>query len=259
MSPSPLLFSSSRIGLDAPVSASPGGAGGGIVRVVPAGNQPWLFSHFAVGAYTSPLGIGIGAATSISRRTNLRVAGNIFNYNLKDTEDGVTYTGSLTFRSIQATLDWFPWHGSFHLSPGLLFYNQNQVIAHGGVPAGDSFTLNNVTYYSGSAQPVSGSGQVNFRRTAPMLTLGWGNWIPRHEMKHLSFPFEIGFAYTGDPTIALNFSGVVCDTAQDANCRPISSDPTVQQNINDETRKIKNDLDFIRFFPIISGGVVYKF
>ena len=86
----------------------------------------WLFHQFGAGAFVSPLGIGVGAAASLTRSVNLRVAGNFFNYNATGTTDGVSYKGVLNFRSVQASFDWFPWHKSFHLSPGVLFYNQNQ-------------------------------------------------------------------------------------------------------------------------------------
>jgi hypothetical protein len=212
-----------------------------------------------VGAYVSPLGIGLGAATSISRSLNLRAAGNFFGYNLSGVTSGVTYHGSLSFRSVQASVDWFPWHRNFHLSPGVLFYNQNSATVHGGISAGQSFTVNNATYYSAASDPVTLYGHVAFRRTSPMFTAGWGNWLPRSREKHFSFPFEIGFAYIGDPPLTLTFTGTVCDTPAQVNCRSINSDPTVQQNIDAQRKKYQNNLDYLRFYPILSAGVTYKF
>jgi hypothetical protein len=67
------------------------------------------------------------------------------------------------------------------------------------------------------------------------------------------------FAYTGEPPLTLNFTGVVCDTPTEVNCRTIDSDPTVQQNINAQRKKYQNDLSYVRFYPILSTGVAYKF
>ena len=267
------LYSSSRTDLDADGLVNPGlsidSPGSeqtaaekeadrrGRPASVVTGNR--LFSRIGVGAFASPLGIGVGAAASITYRTDLRIAGNFFGYGVNGTNEGVTYKGNLSFRSVQASLDWFPWHKNFHLSPGILFYNQNQVTVNGGVPAGESFSVNGANYYSGAAQPVTLEGGVTFRKTAPMFTLGWGNWVPPGRQRHLSFPFEIGFAYVGQTNLTLNFYGVVCDTPQDVNCREIESDPTVQENIEAQRKKYQNDLDYLRFYPIISGGVVYKF
>jgi len=258
--PSSVLDSSSRDWL----AATPGAEGspaGGVVSQRPAYTVrgSWLFRRFGAGGFVSPLGIGVGAATTLSRSVNLRAAGNFFNYNATGTTDGVSYKGALNFRSVQASFDWFPWHKSFHLSPGVLFYNQNQITADGGVAAGESFSVNGATYYSGAADPVTLYGHVAFRRTAPMFTLGWGNWIPRGREKHLSFPIDIGFAYMGEPPLTLTFTGVVCDSPHGGDCRSIDSDPTVQQNIDAARKKYQNDLDYIRFYPVISSGVAYKF
>ncbi|MBV8436444.1 MAG: hypothetical protein JOY95_02910 [Silvibacterium sp.] len=213
----------------------------------------------SVGAFVSPLGLGIGAATTVSRSLNLRAAGNFFGYSLSGINSGVKYQGSLGFQSVQTSVDWFPWHRSFHVSPGVLFYNQNHITVHGGVAAGQSFTVNGANYYSAAADPVTLYGSVAFRRTSPMLTAGWGNWLPRGREKHFSFPFEVGFAYVGDPPLTLNFTGVVCDTPAQVNCRSIDSDPTVQQNIDAQRKKYQNDLAYVRFYPILSSGVAYKF
>jgi hypothetical protein len=266
-------YSSSRTGLDSAlnpatasptlsaVAANPSAVGGGVTSQRPAysATDRWLFTQKSVGAFVSPLGLGIGAATTISRSLNLRAAGSFFGYSLSGINSGVTYEGSLSFQSMQTSVDWFPWHRSFHISPGVLFYNQNHITVHGGVAPGESFTVNGANYYSGAPDPVTLYGSVTFRRTSPMLTAGWGNWLPRGREKHFSFPFEVGFAYVGDAPLTLTFTGVVCDTPAQLNCRSIDSDPTVQQNIDAQRKKYQNDLDYIRFYPILSTGVAYKF
>jgi len=224
-----------------------------------AASRTWLFAENGVGAFASPLGIGVGVATTLSSSLNVRAAGNFFGYSLSGINSGVDYKGSLGFRSIQASIDWFPWHKSFHVSPGVLFYNQNHVTVHGGVEAGQSFSVNGATYYSGSADPVTLYGNVAFLHISPMLTAGWGNWLPRKRERHFSFPIELGFAYVGEPPLTLTFTGVVCDTPADVNCRSIDSDPTVQQNIDAERKKYQNDLHYLRFYPILSTGVTYRF
>lgn len=234
----------------------------GYGQVAPAavetGTRP--FSKVAVGVIVSPLGIGIGAATPITRSINLRTGFNIFSYSLTGTDDGANFSGTLKLHSFQASADWFPWHRrGFHVSPGLLFNNQNRVRATGGISGGESFTLNDVNYYSDPADPVSGAGAVTFKNAAPMITVGWGNWVPSRQRKHLSFPFDVGFAYTGDANIKLNLNGSVCEDPGGVNCSTIANDPSVQANIQGQIRKLQNDLDLVRFYPIISSGVVYKF
>jgi hypothetical protein len=257
----PALFSSSRTDIDAVTSPDPAPASSAITRGQPApASTSWSPLHrIALGSYTSPLGVGVGAAAAVTRSTNVRLGWNFFNYNITGTDDGANYSGHLHFRSLQASLDWFPFHGSFHVSPGLLFNNQNRVTAQGGIAGGQSFTLNDVNYYSSNTDPVTGNGTIHFNDAAPMLTVGWGNWISRREHQHLAFPFEVGFAYTGDATVKLNLQGTVCEDPHDVNCSEIATDPSVQANIAGQIGKLQKDLQWIRFYPILSGGVAYKF
>jgi hypothetical protein len=102
---------------------------------------------------------------------------------------------------------------------------------------------------------VTGNGSVRFNSVAPMFTAGWGNWISRREHKHLTFPFEVGFAYTGEGTVNLNLKGTVCENPNNTNCSEIATDPTVQANISGQIQKLNRDLSWIRFYPIVSGGV----
>ena len=44
-------------------------------------------------------------------------------------DDGITLDATLTLRSASAHLDWFPFGGGFHLSPGVMLYNGNQMNA----------------------------------------------------------------------------------------------------------------------------------
>lgn len=208
-----------------------------------------------VGVKLSTLGIGGEVAVPVSHRSNLRAGFNLFNYSDTFNKDGVTYKGTLNFRSAQATYDFFP-IGSFHVSPGVLFYNGNQVTANASVPGGQTLTLNNNTYLSDAANPVAGTGKLTVYKAAPMLLFGFGNLVPRSH--HFSTTVEIGAAYQGPPRIALNLTGSVCDSTG-LNCRSISSDPTVQSNIIAEQNKLNKSASPFRFYPVLSFGVGYKF
>src|SRR5579864_3116014 len=111
------------------------------------------FSRLGVALKASLLGAGIEAATPLTPRSNLRAGFNMFSYDRGFNKDGVSYAGQLRFRSVEAHYDWFPFHGSFHLSPGVLVYNGNQLTANAFAPGGHTFTLNNPTYSSDPADP----------------------------------------------------------------------------------------------------------
>ncbi len=215
--------------------------------------------HFevGVGVKVSTLGIGAEVALPITHRSNVRFGFNAFNYDHTFNKDGVTYKGALDLRSAEAVFDYFPFNIGFHLSPGVLLYNGNKVNANAAVPGGQSFTLNGVSYVSDAASPVTGTGKLSFYKVAPMLLLGFGNLVPRGN-RRFSMSFDLGAAYQGPPRAALSLSGNACDSTG-LNCRTISSDPTIQSNIQAEQAKINKSASPFRFYPVVSFGVGYKF
>lgn len=228
-------------------------------RTQPAETRPLFFSSVAVGVNAGVLGIGAETAIPLSQHFNLRAGGHFFNFNDALSTDGVNYTANLRLRSAQTSVDWFPWARSFHVSAGALLFNGNRITANALIPGGSSFTLNGTSYISGATDPVHGAGSVRFGKAAPMLTAGWGNLLSR-EGRHFSFPFEAGFAYTGDPKTSLGFTGTVCyDYQGTPECESIASDPMVQANILAEQNKLAHDASYARFFPVLSTGFGYRF
>ncbi len=214
------------------------------------------FSAVGVGVKISPLGPGVEVATPLGYGFNVRGGFNMFTYDRSFTDNGVSYDAQLQFRSAELHLDWFPFGRAFHLSPGALIYDGNQLTANATVPASTTFKVNHVTYESDPADPVTGTPKLDFMKAAPMVTAGWGNLVPR--TKHISVPFEFGLVFQGSPRVALNLAGSVCNT-DGTNCRAISSDPTVQSNIQAQQNKFSSDVSVLKVYPIISIGVGYKF
>ncbi|HZP05761.1 MAG TPA: hypothetical protein VFB43_12750 [Terracidiphilus sp.] len=247
------------------VAADPGGGGSASQTMrpsLPVASASAPFSRFAFGGGISPLGINMMAATNVNRYVNLRGTGNVFKF----TDNGISTNGfnvdaklNLASAGVAADVFPFPNHG-FRVSPGLLFYNNNGATATFSVQGGTSFTLNDYTYYASSTNPVMGNGSLglNTRKPAFTLTTGWGNMLP-HNGGHWSFPVEVGVAFVGAPSLNIALtSGQVCD-AQGLNCVNVATDPSVQANLQAQITKYKSDLDPLKTYPIISGGVAYSF
>ena len=215
------------------------------------------FSRLGIAVKASLLGAGVEAATPLTPCTNLRVGFNMFSYDRGFNKDGVAYAGQLRFLSIEAHYDWFPFEGSFHLSPGALVYNGNQIAADASVPGGNPFTLNNTTYSSDPSDPINGTGKVDFVKAGPMFTVGWGNLLPRNH-RHFSVPVELGVIYTGAPRTTLNLRGSACD-ATGLNCSSTSSYPAFQANVQAEQDKLNKDISAFKFYPVISVGFGFNF
>jgi hypothetical protein len=244
--------------LDATVADKPSS---GYVRAVPAPQNAKKnkslrpFHSVAIGFNANSLGASVEVATPVSRSFNLRSSLNIFAFDYPFTIDGLNYDARLHLKSTGTTLDWFPLHRAFHISPGIL-YAKNVLTSGASAGAGQSFQLGSQSYLNSIDDPVTGSASVVFpRKYAPMLLLGFGNIIPRSG-RHLSFPVEFGAAYTGAPQIDVTLSGTAC--AQEG-CVNFAQNQEAQTNLKAEIYKLNEDLKRVPVYPIVSMGVAYHF
>ncbi|HEY1660169.1 MAG TPA: hypothetical protein VGG14_17590 [Candidatus Sulfotelmatobacter sp.] len=221
----------------------------------PAARQ--IADDFGAAVKVSTLGVGVEAAARVAQRANVRAGFNVLGYSRTFTKDGIPYDGHLDFRTVEGHFDFFPWAGNFHVSPGLLAYIGDPIKARAVVPGGQSFTLGGTAYYSDTAAPVFGGGKIDFNPVAPLITVGWGNLVPRSQ-RRFSVPVELGVSFQGAPQATLNLQGSVC-TSPGVNCQAIPNDPTVQSNIASEERKLNNSMSVFKAYPYISIGFGVKF
>jgi hypothetical protein len=227
-------------------------------------------SRIAIGGAVSPLGIGLDLTTDLSSHLNLRTSGGLFNHSIPFNTNGFNAEAKLRLASLRESLDIYPFHSGFRISPGVMFYNQNRVTATDTIAAGSSFTLNGDTFYSAKANaasgaiPVNGTALLNLhtRRPAFTLTAGWGNTLARN--RHWSFPVEVGVAFAGAPTLQVNLKGWACHDQAETQCTDISNPNDsiavqVQNDLHTEVDKWTRDLDPLKTYPIVSAGVAYSF
>jgi hypothetical protein len=228
------------------------------VPVPPAKNKlPTMrpFRTAAFGIKANTLGAGVELATPLSQNLNLRSGYNVFALGYPFGVDGMNYNAQFHLRSSQATLDWFPMHGGFHISPGIL-HAQNAISAIATAPVGQNFSLGDQTYRNSVADPVKGTMSVVYPRSfSPLLLLGFGNILPRSS-RHLSIPFEAGVAYTGAPTINVNLTGTACTSD---GCASFTNNAEAQASLQQEIRKINEDMKKVPVYPILSLGLAYHF
>jgi hypothetical protein len=216
-------------------------------------------SHLGIAVKATTLGWAIEAATPIADRVNVRAGFNFFSLSHTfDTDEDITLDAKLKLRSFNTYLDWFPFGGGFHLSPGLMVHNGIKVDATASVPNNTTFDLGdekNLT--SDPTSPVTGNATISFKTVAPIFVLGWGNLIPRGS-RHWAIPFEIGVVYSRAPTGTLNLTGRAC-AANGTNCRNIATDPQLQADLKKQQDTLNHDLKPLKALPIVSLGFAYKF
>lgn len=259
--PSPTDSEGSSLAVTLPDAPSVAGSRSATAAIVPSqaptvstiGNHG--LSRVGVGISMSILGPGVEAAYEVTPRINVRGGFNFFNYADSFTNDGVNYSGTLKLESGETYLDYFLWR-SLHVSPGLLFSKADPLNANLTVLGGNTFTLSGTTFESNPASPVGGTGTLKLKTVAPAILFGFGNLVPRGRHR-FSMRFELGGAFRGTPTVALNFTGSACDSTG-ANCQSANANSTFQNSILSQQNKFNNDISFLKFYPIVSLGFGFK-
>jgi hypothetical protein len=238
-----VLIAAIPAGAQTPASQQPasGGASNGKVGV-------------AVSAST--LGVSFDAAMRLSDKANLRAGVNTLGHSRDIEDDEITFEGTLKMRSVHAYLDWFPFGGGFHISPGMIIHNGNRVDLTALIPAGDTVEIDGEEFLSSASNPIRASGDVTFKSTRPAIVIGWGNMIPRS--RRISVPFQLGVVFQGAPMAALHFTGTGC-ALNGTNCRNMATDANIQTRVQAEQAELNDDIKIFRFYPVLSLGIGIKF
>ena len=199
--------------------------------------------NVSVGAST--LGFGVQVATALIPSTlDAAVGLNRFNYNRSgiytSNGDDIPYSGNLRFQTIPVLLDYYPFHGVFRITGGMMV-NQNDISAVAGGGSG-TYTINGDTY---TAQQVGTlTAHVGWRRIAPYLGIGWGSKAARQS--GCSMGFDVGVLMTGSPDVTLNASGS-------------ATDQQLENDVAAAQAKANNQASSYRFWPVIGLRVGYAF
>lgn len=247
---------------------------GGSYRPVPSVQQGAVnggpFSRIAIGGSFNTLGPGIQVTTNLADHFNLRATGNAFRYSTNFNTNGFNANAKMSMTNASLAADIYPFHRGFRVSPGLMLVNNNRIAANAVAAGGTSFTFDGTTYYSANANAATGAtpmtvnGGIGLNTTRPAFTLttGWGNTIPRNG--HLSFPFEVGVAFVGAPSVNVSLAGWACQDQAQTQCGNMqdATNATAQQvqtSLAAQITKWKSDLSPLQTYPILSFGVAYSF
>jgi hypothetical protein len=194
----------------------------------------------AVGARIGTLGVGFDLTSRVTDSLNIRASFHpIPSYTFSGSDDELDYDFKLKMNTLGGLLDFHPGGGGFRLSGGLIF-NKNKLTAT-AVPTA-TFDVGNHTY--SAAQVGSLVGNVDFKKTAPYAGIGFGNAVSD---KKIGVVFDLGVLIQGSPRVSLAASG------------PIASNATFQQDLAIEQGDLQDDIDPIKYYPMVSIGLTYKF
>lgn len=194
----------------------------------------------AISVKASTLGAGLEIENTLTDNIALRLGANYFSYDYNGTADGIDYDFELELQSFSALLDWHPFGGSFRISAGAL-YNQNEINAKSDPAA--SYDIGGSTYTASQVGTLKGT--VDFNEIAPYAGIGWDTSFGKDNCFGLLF--EVGVIYQGSPKASLRASG------------PIAGDATFQSELQKEEDSLQDDLDEFQWYPVIAAGLTYRF
>ena len=90
----------------------------------------------------------------------------------------------------------------------------------------------------------------------PALLIGWGNLVPA--FRRAAFVLEAGAVFGDPPTTTPAFTGLAC-SANGANCRDAATDATLQAGIRNDQARLAKDLKVLRYYPIVTFGLGFRF
>lgn len=189
-------------------------------------------------------GLGVHLSVPVQPNLNARFGLNYLNYSYDTNTSNVNYDFKLKLQTFDALLDYFPMDGGFRVSTGLV-YNGNKIDAKAKRNSNGTYTLNGTTYSAATAGNINGN--IDFRKIAPYLGIGWGNAV---KDSGWGFSTDLGVLFQGSPNTSLTNSGC---TAPAAVCAQLASDLAA------ENRSLSDKVHSFRAYPVLRVGVNYRF
>ncbi len=221
---------------------------------IPRSERSGAFSSLTIGIKADTLGAGVDLATPLSRHFGLRGQVNLLAFNYLFSIDGVDYDSRFNLQSGSVSIDWYPTHHSFRISPGVLYF-KNNLTAVSGVAPGNYFELGSQGFINSVDDPLNGTASVVFSgHLAPMVTFGY-NFLGKRAGR-ITMPIEFGIAYTGAAKIDVTLDGTACTTE---GCFTFSQNEEAQQSLQGEIRKLNRNLESYPVYPVASIGLAYRF
>jgi hypothetical protein len=209
----------------------------------PAGNAAAPQTNpTAVSLDAGTLGFGASIWHSFSETFSINGGYNWFDYSKDVTTSDVNYNGKLQLSNFPLMLNWHPKGGTFRLVGGLVIAD-NKVDVVGQPAANSTYEINGSTYTAAQVGTLKGTGDFG-NAVAPYLGLGW---TTHRTSRGLGFFADLGLMFSGSPEVKLSASG------------PISTDATFQSNLAQEVRKLNDEVDEAKVYPVIRLGLMYRF
>ena len=193
-------------------------------------------------------GVGLDYGVGFGKSLSIRLGYSGFRYDHTVNTSDVDYDGTFKLSMPKALLDWYVFQGGFHLTVGAVGNGTRVDVT--GKPSMGGYNIDGTYYPSSDAGSLA--GQLKFGNSvAPYVGFGWGNMVGGNS--HLHFLVDIGAIYGGTPKVTLT-----------ATCGPTVPPGTsictqLQSDVEAERLKLQNDVNIIKWYPVLDFGLAYRF
>jgi len=209
------------------------------------GTSIWSNRLYNVGLTAGTLGAGINVATPINDSFQLRLNVNGAKYSHTQKEEDVDYDADLKFANVGLLVDYFPFESvGFHLTGGA-YYNGNKIDASGKPNASGNIEINDIEYDVTELGKLD--AKLDFDKFAPYAGIGWGN---DSRSEGFGFSLDLG-VLVGQTHVGLTPTYGSAATA--------AVRQSIDADIVAEQKKLDDDLDKLKVYPVIMFGVTYTF
>jgi hypothetical protein len=192
---------------------------------------------FRVAPRISTLGAGLEVAKGFTPNFGVRAGFNYFSYGYDATESDVSYDLELELKNFAFLADWHPFKGAFRISGGILI-NGNALTGHAKPTT--LVAIGNADY-----DLTSVNLDISYNAVAPYFGLGWDTTFGDHD--NWGFAFDLGLIYSGSPDATIGIAG------------PDQAAALLAGDVQREQDELQDDLDTLKWWPVISAGLVYQF
>jgi len=190
---------------------------------------------YAASIKVGTLGVSVEAYRSIGPDFNIRLGVADFAYTANNVTSSDTYSANadLKLLSISALADWFPFESNLRITAGAII-NLNKVDI--ALTPTKTYTQGNIKYTPDKLGQLN--AELTFNKVAPYIGIGLGN--PTSGARGLGFTFDIGTFFQGGPKASMSATKLLGPSAS-------------QSGI------LQDDIKALKFYPVLSFGLFYKF
>lgn len=171
----------------------------------------------------------------------LRFNANFFRLGFNFIQSQAHSRAQATFQNESVYADYYPFHGNFHLTAGVVFNQNNANFSSTPEVTGALLGFITQTHYTGAIGNVH--GPIRFNPVSPYFGVGYNI----NSGKHWTFTADAGAIYQGNGHIQMNTTGL------------LATFPQFNQQILSNGYKADKMIDKMSFYPVISFQIGYRF